>query len=82
MADHLSPQHEAILAELRKGPATTMQLIKRCGVICVQARLHELKTDHGYAIGMQMVTVRDRRRATVRVAQYSLLPNTPAKRAA
>lgn len=82
MADHLSPQHEAILAELRKGPATTMQLIRRCGVICVQARLHELKTQHGYAIGMQMVTVRDRRRATMRVAQYSLLPTIPAKRAA
>jgi hypothetical protein len=82
MADHLSPQHEAILTELRKGPATTMQLIKRCGVICVQARLHELKTDHGYAIGMQMVTVRDRRRATVRVAQYSLLPQRAHKRAA
>lgn len=73
MRDHLSPQHEAILAELQQGPRTTMQLIKRCGVICVSARMHELKTDHGIAIGMQMVRVRDRRRHVVRVAEYRLL---------
>lgn len=73
MQSHLSPQHVAILTELRKGPVTTMQIIRRCGVICVQARLHELKKDHGYDIGMQMVTVRDRRRHVVRVAEYSLL---------
>lgn len=62
MADNLSPQHEAILAELQQGPRTTMQIIRRCGVICVSARIHELKNDHGFAIGMQMVRVRDRRR--------------------
>lgn len=81
MRDHLSPQHAAILAELQRGPATTMQLIRRCGVICVSARMHELKTDHGYRIGMQMVTVRDRRRHAVRVAQYSLLKGRVARRA-
>lgn len=81
MSDHLSPQHVAILAELRRGPATTMDLIRRCGVICVSARMHELKTDHGYAIGMQMVRVRDRRRHVVRVAQYSLINRRAARRA-
>lgn len=81
MRDHLSPQHEAILAELQNGPRTTMQLIRRCGVICVSARMHELKTDHGYRIGMQMVRVRDRRRHVVRVAQYSLLTGHAAQRA-
>lgn len=73
MSNHLSPQHLAILAELRRGPATTMHIIRRCGVICVSARMHELKTDHGIQIGMQMVTVRDRRRHKVRVAEYSLI---------
>lgn len=77
----LSPQHEAILAELRRGPATTMHLIRRCGVICVSARMHELKTDHGYAIGMQMVKVRDRRRHIVRVAEYRLIRRRAGKRA-
>lgn len=78
---HLSPQHEAILTELRRGPATTMHLIRRCGVICVSARMHELKTEHGYQIGMQMVTVRDRRRHKVRVAEYSLINTRAGKRA-
>ena len=78
---NLSPQHEAILAELRRGPATTMRLILRCGVICVSARMHELKTEHGYQIGMQMVTVRDRRRHKVRVAQYHLINHRAGKRA-
>jgi hypothetical protein len=73
MSAQLSPQHVAILAELRSGPRTTMQLIRRCGVICVSARMHELKTAHGYAIGMQMVQVRDRRRHLVRVAEYRLI---------
>lgn len=77
----LSPQHQAILTELRRGPATTMDLIRRCGVICVSARMHELKTDHGIAIGMQMVKVRDRRRHIVRVAQYSLLQGRAQQRA-
>jgi len=77
----LSPQHQAILTELRRGPATTMDLIRRCGVICVSARMHELKTAHGIAIGMQMVKVRDRRRHFVRVAQYSLLSGRAQKRA-
>ncbi|WP_161596283.1 helix-turn-helix domain-containing protein [Rhodanobacter glycinis] len=81
MNNHLSPQHQAILAELRRGPMTTMQLILRCGVICVSARMHELKTRHGYQIGMQMVTVRDRRRHVVRVAEYSLIKRRAAKRA-
>jgi len=79
--EQLSPQHVAILAELRRGPATTMQLIRNCGVICVSARMHELKTRHGYDIGMQMVRVVDRRRHVVRVAQYSL-NRRRAKRAA
>lgn len=70
--EQLSPQHVAILAELRRGPVTTMQIIRRCGVICVSARMHELKTRHGYDIGMQMVRVTDRRKHMVRVAQYSL----------
>lgn len=78
---HLSPQHVAILTELRRGPATTMNLILRCGVICVSARMHELKTDHGYQIGMQMVTVRDRRRHIVRCAEYSLIKPRAGKRA-
>lgn len=77
----LSPQHQAILTELRRGPATTMDLIRRCGVICVSARMHELKTAHGFAIGMQMVRVRDRRRHFVRVAQYSLLNGRAQQRA-
>lgn len=77
----LSPQHIAILAELRRGPMTTMQLIRRCGVICVSARMHELKTEHGYRIGMQMVRVRDRRRHIVRVAEYSLIQRRASKRA-
>jgi hypothetical protein len=81
MRDHLSPQHEAILAELKQGPRTTMELIRRCGVICVSARMHELKTDHGYRIGMQMVRVRDRRRHVVRVAQYSLIKGSATRRA-
>lgn len=81
MSTHLSPQHEAILTELRRGPATTMHLIRRCGVICVSARMHELKTEHGYQIGMQMVTVRDRRRHKVRVAEYSLINTRAGKRA-
>lgn len=81
MSNHLSPQHEAILAELKQGPRSTMELIRRCGVICVSARMHELKTDHGYRIGMQMVRVRDRRRHVVRVAQYSLLKGRAARRA-
>ncbi|WP_130617962.1 helix-turn-helix domain-containing protein [Dyella amyloliquefaciens] len=77
----LSPQHQAILAELRRGPVTTIQVIRRCGVICVSARMHELKTMHGFAIGMQMVKVRDRRRHIVRVAQYSLLKGRAQQRA-
>lgn len=77
----LSPQHVAILAELRRGPATTVQIIHRCGVICVSARMHELKTRHGYDIDMQMVRVVDRRKHLVRVAQYSL-NRRRAKRAA
>lgn len=81
MAHRLSPQHAAILAELRRGPMTTMQLIRRCGVICVSARMHELKTEHGIQIGMQMVTVRDRRRHIVRVAEYRLLNGCAAGRA-
>lgn len=79
--DRLSPQHVAILAELRQGPRTTVQLIHRCGVICVSARMHELKTDHGYQIGMQMVRVRDRRRHIVRVAEYSLIKRRRHRRA-
>lgn len=81
MSAQLSPQHRAILAELRRGPATTMHLIRRCGVICVSARMHELKTDHGIPIGMQMVKVRDRRRHFVRVAEYSLINRRARKRA-
>lgn len=72
VSEHLAPQHEAILAELRRGPATTWQLIHRCGVICVSARMHELK-ERGYPIGMEMVRVMDRRCHQVRVAQYTLL---------
>ncbi len=78
MSDSLSPQHEAILAELTQGPRTTMQLIRRCGVICVSARMHELKTDHGYPIAMQMVRVLDRRRHVVRVAEYRLIDRCAA----
>lgn len=81
MDNHLSPQHVAILAELQRGPATTLRIIQRCGVLCVSARMHELKTDHGYQIGMQMVKVRDRRRHIVRVAEYSLIKRRVAKRA-
>lgn len=81
MSNQLSPQHVAILDELRRGPATTVQLIHRCGVICVSARMHELKTDHGYAISMQMVKVRDRRRHIVRVAEYRLIHRRAGKRA-
>ncbi|MEN6538891.1 MAG: helix-turn-helix domain-containing protein [Mizugakiibacter sp.] len=72
MRNSLSPQCAAILGELRRGPRTTMDLIRRCGVICVSARTHELKRA-GYPIGMQMVRVRDRRRHIVRVAEYRLL---------
>jgi hypothetical protein len=81
MNNHLSPQHIAILAELRRGPVTTLHVIQRCGVLCVSARMHELKTDHGYQIGMQMVKVRDRRQHMVRVAEYSLIKRRGTQRA-
>ena len=81
MNNHLSPQHVAILAELQRGPATTLRIIHRCGVLCVSARMHELKTRHGYQIGMQMVTVQDRRQHVVRVAEYSLIKPRGRKRA-
>jgi hypothetical protein len=81
MSTQLSPQHVAILTELQRGPATTLRIIQRCGVLCVSARMHELKTDHGYAIGMQMVKVRDRRRHIVRVAEYRLIHRRAGKRA-
>lgn len=78
---HLSPQCQAILAELQRGPITTMQVIRRCGVICVSARMHELK-EAGYPISMRMVSMRDRRRTIVHVGEYSLTRRRRQQRAA
>lgn len=73
----LSKQHHLILAELRLGARTTLELQRATGVLSVSARMHELRT-LGHRIDTALVTVRNRRGDRCHVARYTL---TEAKRA-
>lgn len=82
----LSPQCAAILAELRSGPRTTLDLTRSTGVLSVGPRIHELRVAlqlNGLAIDTALVEVRNRHKQRVHVARYSLrcMPRSRSKRA-
>ena len=71
----LSPQCAAILAELRHGPRTTLELQRACGVLATGARIHDLRValaTKGLTIDTHLIPVRNRHRQRCHVAQYVL----------
>lgn len=85
----LSPPCATILAELRRGPRTTRDLLRATGCLSVHPRITELRRvlgERGVAIDTRLLRVRNRHGATVTVAQYSLRrerkPRATARRAA
>lgn len=79
----LSPQCADILAELRGGPRTTLQLQRATGVMAMGARIRDLRValaSTGVQIDTRLIEVRNRHRQHTHVAEYTLR-RTPRARA-
>lgn len=82
----LSPQQASILAALRTGPHTTLELQRACGLLSIAPRIHELRVIlpyRGLTIETRLIGVRNRSGDRCTVAQYSLARvRRPARRKA
>jgi len=67
----MQPQCKKVLAALRQGPITTMDMIRDHGITRTAARIGDLR-EAGYNITSELVDVRDRAGNTHRVARYTL----------
>lgn len=64
-------QNDLLLAELRKGPLTAVQMLERLGIARGSARVMELR-QAGWDIRSTPINVTNRRGESCRVALYSL----------
>lgn len=71
----LSPQCADILANLRSGPRTTLQLQHATGVMAMGPRMHELRAalePKGLIIETRLIEARNRHHQRCHVAEYTL----------
>lgn len=71
----LSPQCADVLAHLKSGPRTSLQLRKATGVMALTTRIHELRialAASGQLIETRLIEVRNRHGGSCHVAEYTL----------
>lgn len=64
-------QNRKLIAALRNGPMTAMQMLQQLGIMRASARVFDLRAA-GYNIESRQVTVRNRDGGTSHVAEYRL----------
>lgn len=79
----LSPQCADVLAHLKSGPRTSLQLRKATGVMALTTRIHELRialAASGQLIETRLIEVRNRHGERCHVAEYTLRRKPRARR--
>lgn len=78
MKHTLTPQLADVVSQLKRGPRTTLQLMRATGAIRVGALVHTLRLI-GYNIETQIVRVPTRHKKAAHVARYWLRARTRRK---
>lgn len=71
MTTMLTPQLADVVSQLKRGPRTTLQLMRATGAIRVGALVHTLRLA-GFNIDTEIVKVPTRHKKSAHVARYTL----------